>query len=88
MTDTDNSLKEELLEALDDNREIEFELHGHMYFAAPQTDPPLPRCYAIWDVPAQKHIFKGGIEELLSFPFPGGFQLRDYPEHFDILYIY
>ena len=82
-----DELRSILLEALDDNREIEFQLNGTMYFAAPQTAPPLSHCYGILDVENKKWVFKGSIPELLSFPFPDGLTFVNNIEAFNFLYI-
>ena len=69
------------------NREIEFELKGHPYFAQPCTDAPSPVCYQIWDVVTHECVFQGGLKETLAFAFPGGYALQTDFEEFDILYI-
>ena len=77
-----------LVDALNMNREIEFRLDGRLYFAEPETDPPLPRRYGIWDVETHTCIFAGGIDELLDFLFPSGKLLRKDFDRFEFLYIY
>lgn len=79
--------REYLIEALDDNREIEFSLQNRIYFATPRTNPPSPSCYAVLDSLECKWIFEGSIAELFSFSFPGGFTLNENFGDFDILYI-
>lgn len=76
-----------LREVFEDNREIEFTLDGHMFFAAPKTDSPLPKCYGLLDVPNKTWIFEGSIDELFSFPFPAGHTLERNLDNFDFLYI-
>ena len=78
---------EVLLDALSDNREIEFQLDNHNYLAAPHTDPPLPQRYGILDAAKRKWIFEGTIDELLTFRFPRGYTLNDDLERFTILFI-
>lgn len=76
-----------LKEAFSCNREIEFTLTGHPYFAQPCADRPQPICYQIWDASAHKCIFRGRLEDLFSFTFPSGQTLVNNFEEFDFLYI-
>lgn len=80
-------LRSMLLEAIEDNREIEFSLGEHMYFATPLTDPPLSKCYGLLEVSEQKWLFKGRADDLLSFLISPGYTLNDDLEKFNIMYI-
>lgn len=82
-----NTLRLLLIEAFEDNREVEFCLADHRYFATPRTDPPLAKCYGLLDASEKKWLFEGSVEDLFSFSFPSGYTLNDNLKKFDIMYI-
>lgn len=77
-----------LVESLHLNREIEFAFNGKLYFAEPDTNPPLERKYSIWNVETHTCIFSGSIEEMLNYTFEGKYSLNSNYNMFDILFIY
>ena len=61
-----------LVDALNTNRELEFRSDGRLYFAEPETNPPFPTHYGIWDVETHTCVFAGDIDRMLDFLFPSG----------------
>lgn len=78
---------DEFINALKTNREIEFSLQDHQYFAAPQTDPPDAPIYGILDVVSRTWVYEGPIHSLLLYRFQEGKTLQEDFSTFSIEYI-
>lgn len=74
----------QLVQYLEQGREIEFRLCEHEYFMA-MTDSE--GVYYIWDVIQKRDLVSGNLEDVLSYLFNGKICLKDNIEKFSFDYI-